>query len=57
VADERIRSLQVSVEKEDTLLIAFDPSLFHPDWSGTIEYRYRTTEAEAFVEKLRERIG
>jgi hypothetical protein len=39
------------------LLIAFDPALFHPDWSGTMEYRFRTTEAEVFVEKLRERIG
>jgi hypothetical protein len=57
VADERIRSLQISVEKEGTLLIAFDPALFHPDWSGTIEYRFRTTEAEAFVDKLRELIG
>ena len=57
LTDKRIRSLRISVEKEDILLIAFDPSLFHPDWSGTIEYRFRTTEAEAFVEKLRERIG
>jgi len=57
LTDKRIRSLRISVEKEDILLIAFDPSLFHPDWSGTIEYRFRTTEAEAFVEKLRARIG
>ena len=57
LADERIRRLQISVEREGTLLVAFDPSLFHPGWSGTIEYRFRTTEAEAFLEKLRERIG
>ncbi len=57
LTDEHIRNLRISVEKEDTLLIAFDPSLFHPDWSGTIEYRFRTTEAKAFVEKLREQIG
>ena len=57
LADERIRNLQISIEKKDTLLIAFDPSLFHTDWSGTIEYRFRTTEAEAFVEELRARIG
>jgi hypothetical protein len=47
----------ISVEKEGTLLVALDPSLFHPGWSGTIEYRFRTTEAAKFVEKLRERIG
>jgi hypothetical protein len=57
LTDERIRSMRISVGKERTLLIAFDPSLFHPDWSGTIEYRFRTTEAEAFVAKLREEIG
>jgi len=57
LTDERIRSMRISVEKEDTLLIAFDPSLFHPDWSGTIEYRFRTAEAKAFVEKLREQIS
>ena len=42
--DERIRRLQISRER-DRLLIAFDASLFHDDWSGTIEYRYQTSEA------------
>jgi hypothetical protein len=55
--DERIRSLRFSVERTDTLLVAFDASLFHADWSGTMEYRFRNTEAEVFVAKLRERIG
>jgi len=54
--DERIRSLRCSAEKTDTLLIAFDASLFHPDWSGTMEYRFRTAEAGAFIAKLREMI-
>ena len=57
LTDERIRSVRFSVEGQDTLLVAFDPSLFHPGWSGTMEYRFRTTEAEAFVAKLHERIG
>ena len=55
--DERIRSLRFSVEGTGRLLIAFDASLFHADWSGAMEYRFRTTGAEAFVTKLRERIG
>ena len=42
--DERIRQLQISVEG-DRLLIAFDPKLFHDNWSGTIEYRFRTEHA------------
>ena len=56
LTDERIRSMRFSVEKASTLLIAFDPGLCHPGWSGTMEYRFRTTEAEAFGEKLHERI-
>ena len=42
--DERIRGLQISRER-DRLLITFDASLFHDDWSGTIEYSYRTSQA------------
>ena len=41
-SDERIRRLQISVEGSDRLLIVFDPSVFHENWSGTIEYRFRT---------------
>lgn len=52
-ADERFRRLQFSLENESTLLIAFDASLFHRDWSGTIEYRFKTPHAQAFLEKLR----
>jgi hypothetical protein len=55
--DERIRSLRFSGERTDTMLVAFDASLFHPDWSGTMEYRFHTAEAEAFMTRLRERIG
>jgi hypothetical protein len=55
LTDERIRSMQFSVEESDTLLVAFDPSLFHQDWSGKIEYRFRTAQAQAFLDKLRER--
>jgi hypothetical protein len=57
LTDERIRKLEVSVEKEDTLCIAFDPSLFHDDWSGRIEYRFRTPQAQAFLNMFRERSG
>jgi hypothetical protein len=51
-ADERIRSLRFSVEEPNTLVVAFDPALFHADWSGTIEYRFRTPQARAFLEQL-----
>jgi len=52
VTDERMRSLRFSVEEQTTLVIAFDPALFHNDWSGTMEYRFRTSQAQVFLEKL-----
>lgn len=55
VADERFRALAFSLEDEDTLLVAYDASLFHADWSGKIEYRFRTPLAPAFLDKLRAR--
>jgi hypothetical protein len=55
--DERFEKLRISVEGEETLLVAFDASLFHNDWSGTMEYRFRTSQAQALLETLRKRIG
>jgi len=54
LTDERFRRLQFSLEDENTLLVAFDASLFHTDWSGTIEYRFKTAQAQTFLNKLRE---
>ena len=48
--DPRIHRLDVSVEKRDTLLVAFDAALFHDDWSGAIEYRFRTPQSQAFLD-------
>ena len=50
--DERLRQMQFSVEREDRILIAFNANLFHNDWSGTLEYRFRTLQAAAFVKSL-----
>ncbi|HEX3084843.1 MAG TPA: hypothetical protein VHP99_10000 [Pyrinomonadaceae bacterium] len=47
-SDKRIRQLQISRER-DRLVIAFDASLFHDDWSGTIEYRYQTSQAADII--------
>jgi len=54
--DERIRKLQISVEGADGLLIVFDPSLFHDNWSGTIEYRFRTEQAGNMVKRIQDLI-
>jgi len=50
--DDRLRQMQFSVEGEDRILIAFNANLFHDDWSGTIEYRFRTEQASAFLKAL-----
>jgi len=50
--DPRIKKMQFSVEGEDKLLVAFNANLFHNDWSGTIEYRFRTEQAPAFLNVL-----
>ncbi|HEX8368118.1 MAG TPA: hypothetical protein VF604_06225 [Pyrinomonadaceae bacterium] len=54
LADERFRRLQFSLEDETALLVAFDASLFHNEWAGTIEYRFKTSQAQTFIQKLRE---
>jgi hypothetical protein len=50
--DDRLRQMQFSVEGEDRILIAFNADLFHNDWSGTIEYRFRTPQAATFLKSL-----
>ena len=50
--DERLKGMQFSKEGDDTLLCAFDASLFHADWSGNIEYRFRTPLAQEFLHHL-----
>jgi hypothetical protein len=53
LSDRRLRELKFSAEDSAHLLVAFDASLFQTDWSGTIEYRFRTPHARAFLDKLR----
>ena len=53
LADERIRAMRYSLEKGGAVLcIGFDAGLLHNDWSGTIEYRFRTPEAQRFLELI-----
>lgn len=50
--DDRFRLMNISLEPTDTIPIAFDASLFHADWSGQIEYRYRTPLAANVLEAI-----
>lgn len=49
LSDERIHKLSYSVENDDAFCVTFDASLFHNDWSGMIEYRFKTPEAQRLV--------
>ncbi len=50
--DERLRRMKFSLEGEKTLLVAFDANLFQPEWSGEIEYRFKTSRAKLLLDSL-----
>ena len=52
--DERLKQMNFSLENETILLVRFDANLFQPDWSGEIEYRFRTAKAKEFLQKINE---
>ena len=55
LTDQRFAKLNISIEGNETLLIAFEASVFHSDWSGIIEYRFRTAQAPLLLNELRNR--
>jgi hypothetical protein len=50
--DSRIAQLEVQLERSNTVRIGFDPSLFRDDWSGSIDFRCQTEQAQAFVNEI-----
>ena len=50
-----LNELDCSVRGEKTLLVSFDSSVFHEDWSGMIECRFSTEYARLFLERLERR--
>lgn len=54
LTDPRIGDMRFLLEKNDILVISFGAGLFQQDWSGDIEYRFRTDQAKLFLEKLLE---
>jgi hypothetical protein len=51
-SDPRRKQLRVSCEAPDRLLVAFDPAIFHADWSGTVEVRLATAHAPQLHARL-----
>lgn len=52
LTDERLRQMRCWLENAEILCVAFDADLFQPEWSGTVEYRFRTLQAQRFLELL-----
>jgi len=52
LSDERLRAMHFAVPDNGAFSVTFDASLFHSDWSGTIEYRFKTPEAQRLLELL-----
>lgn len=50
-SDEQVNKMHFSVE-DGRLLVAFDAGLFQPTWSGQLEYRFTTAQAEKFVSAI-----
>jgi hypothetical protein len=55
--DQRIGAMRFTLEDGPALSVGFDAALFHTDWSGTIEYRFRTEQAQRCLELLRQHGG
>jgi hypothetical protein len=53
VEDPRLAELRVSQPNPDTLVIGFESSVFRDGWSGQIEFRFGTDQAERFEQVLR----
>lgn len=49
---ENISELSCTIEKSGILLVKYDASVFHDKWSGIIEYRFKTSKAQMFRERL-----
>jgi len=52
VDDSRISNLYVDVPEEQRLSVSFESSTFRKDWSGVIEFRFRTEKASSFRDAL-----
>ena len=54
LTDERLHHLEWVIEQNGTLCVRFDPAVFHPGWSGNIEYRFRLEQARRFLDLLQQ---
>lgn len=50
--DPRIRQIKFSVPQPSCLSLAYDARLFQPTWSGTMELRFATADAERILNAI-----
>ncbi len=50
--DPRFATLRAHLDQPSCLAIEIDPSVFHPDQSGTVVYRFYTSKAVALLEGM-----
>ena len=51
-AEDALKELNCSLEKENILCVKFDASTFNEDWSGDVEVRFRTPLAKQILEVI-----
>ena len=55
-SDERFRSMKFTVE-DWKLCVFFAASLFHPDWSGSLEFSSKTPDAQQFLDEIQKQLA
>ena len=53
-SDPRLSQMRFAAEADDRLLVAFNAGLFQSEWSGKLEYRFRTPLTQEFLTRLHE---
>lgn len=52
--DQRLKELELATDEKGNLIISFDVSLFHDDWSGRMKLKIKTELAKYILDKLTE---
>lgn len=50
--DPRFQQLQCTRDENGDLRVVFDPAIFHDDWSGSVEVRLSTEQADLLYQRL-----
>lgn len=54
--DDRFSQMSFERERENVLVIGFESALFHDNWAGKIEFRFKTDQAGVFLDELRKAV-